>query len=59
MMSENNNPETAPCYFCGQQVDVNEYKCYGCDDIICDDCADPECDPRGDHHPEDHRTDAD
>lgn len=51
--------ETGPCYFCGQSFDRNEYLCHGCGEIICEDCADPEADPWGEHHPEDHPGEGD
>ncbi len=54
-MSENDSPKTAACYFCGQKFDVDEYLCHGCGEVICEDCTHPECDPWGEHHPEDHR----
>ncbi len=54
-MSENDTTETAACYFCHRQFAVSEFFCYGCKEIICDECPDPECDPWSEHHPEDHK----
>lgn len=30
--------KTAGCYFCGAQVDDEENRCYGCGEVICQDC---------------------
>ncbi len=55
-MSENNDtPKTAPCYFCRRLV-ASEFFCYGCHEVICEECPDPECDPWGEHHPQDHKA---
>jgi hypothetical protein len=31
-------PTLAPCYFCNKEVDQNLVFCYGCGQVICDDC---------------------
>lgn len=63
-MNENNDTlKTAPCFFCGKLVDADGFFCYGCHEVICDECPDPErdpCpdperDPGGEHRPQDHQ----
>ncbi len=58
-MSENDSPLTAACYFCNQEVDVDEYLCHGCGEVICDDCSDPTCALRDEHHPQDYQAEND
>ena len=54
-MSEQDDSKTAPCYFCRRQFSVSEFFCHGCQEVICAECPDPECDPWGGHHPQDHK----
>ncbi len=61
MNNESNDAaaETAACYFCRMHVDAKDNMCHGCNEIVCEDCTEPGCDPWGEHHPEDHQAEED
>lgn len=43
---------TMECYKCGLEViDAKEYWCYGCEEVICDDCGEA---PWGGHIADEH-----
>lgn len=47
---------TAPCHFCGENVDADDYLCRGCGKVICDECDKLSINgPFGPHEPERHR----